>query len=119
MLTSNLTSPFQSGNRRARNQYLITSSELTTAGIVGGRQITALAFYVLTKNSTQAFTGYTISIGHTTATNLSTGFVAPTFTQVYSGDYTVPGTNNWFDIPFTTPFTWNGTDNLVVQICFR
>ena len=115
--TSNATSPFQSGSRRARNQFLITASELTTAGMVGNRQLTALAFNILTKNSTQAFTGYTISIGHSTATNLSSGFVSPSFTQVYSANYTVPGTG-WQTITFTTPFTWNGTDNLVVQVCF-
>jgi trimeric autotransporter adhesin len=115
--SSNATSPFQSGSRRARNQFLITASELTTASLVGNRQLTALAFNILTKNSTQAFTGYTISLGHTTATNLSTGFIAPTFTQVYNGNYTVPGTG-WQTITFSTPFTWNGTDNIVVQVCF-
>ena len=116
-INSSATSPFQSGSRRARNQFLISASELFTAGLVGNRQITALAFNVLTKNSTQPFTGYTVSLGHTTATNLSTGFVSPTFTQVYSANYTVPGTG-WQTIAFTTPFTWNGTDNIVVQICF-
>ena len=115
--TSNVTSPFQSGSRRARHQYLVTASELTTAGIVGNRQLTALAFNILTKNSALAFTGYTISLGHTSATNLSTGFVSPIFTQVYSANYTVPGTG-WQTIPFSTPFTWNGTDNLLVQVCF-
>jgi hypothetical protein len=115
--TSNATSPFQSGSRRAKNQFLITASELTNAGMVGNRQLTALAFNILTKNSTQAFTGYTVSIGHSTATNLSAGFVSPSFTQVYSADYTVPGTG-WQTITFSTPFTWNGTDNLVVQVCF-
>jgi len=115
--SSNATSPFQSGSRRARNQFLILASELTTAGLVGNKQLTALAFNILTKNSAQPFIGYTISIGHTTATNLSTGFISPTFIQVYTGNYTVPGTG-WQTITFSTPFTWNGTDNLVVQVCF-
>ena len=115
--SSNATSPFQSGSRRARNQYLITAAELTTAGLVGNRQITALAFNIITKNSAQAFTGYTISMGHSTANNLSSGFVSPTFTQVYSANYTVPGTG-WQTITFSTPFTWNGTDNIVLQVCF-
>ena len=116
-INSNATSPFQSASRRAKNQFLISASELTTAGMIGNRQLTALAFNVLTKNSTQAFTGYTISLGHTTSANLNTGFVSPAFTQVYSANYTVPGTG-WQTITFTSPFTWNGTDNLVVQVCF-
>ena len=115
--SSNVTSPFQSGNRRARNQYLVTAAELTTAGLVGNRNLTALAFDVLTKNSAQAFTGYTISLGHTAATNLSTGFISPTFIQVYSGNYTVTGTGMQ-TINFSTPFTWDGTSNIVVQVCF-
>jgi hypothetical protein len=113
---SNATSPFQAASRRARSQYLVTASELSAAGLVGNRQITALAFEVVTKSSTTSFTGYTISIGHTTATDLSTGFISPTFTQVYSNLYTsVAGTNT---ITFSTPFTWNGTNNIVVQVCF-
>jgi len=111
------SSPFQSGSRRARSQFLIYASELTSAGLVGNRQLTALAFNIVTKNSAQAFTGYTISIGHTSSTDLSGGFLSPTFTQVYNANYTVAGTG-WQTITFTTPFTWDGTSNLVVQVCF-
>ena len=111
------SSPFLSGSRRARSQFLISASELSVAGMVGNRQITALAFNIVAKNSTQAFTGYTISLGHTNSTDLSTGFVSPAFTQVYSGNYTVPGTG-WQTITFSTPFTWNGTSNIVAQVCF-
>jgi len=116
-INSSATSPFQSGSRRARNQFLVLASELSTSGVIGNRQLTAIAFNIITKNSTQAFTGYTISIGHTTSTNLSSGFISPTFTQVYNGNYTVPGTG-WQTITFSTAFTWNGTDNIVVQVCF-
>ena len=116
-INSSATSPFQSGDRRAKNQYLITASELTTAGLVGGRQITALAWNVISKSSTAAFTGFTISIGHTNSADLSAGFVSPTFTQVYSANYTVPATG-WQTITFATPFTWDGINNLLVQTCF-
>jgi len=116
-INSNVTSPFQSGSRRARMQYLITASELSAAGLVGNRQLTALAWNVISKSSTNPFTGFTISLAHTTATNLNSGFISPSFTQVYSANYTVPGTG-WQSISFTTPFTWNGTDNLLVQTCF-
>jgi hypothetical protein len=27
---------------------------------------------------------------------------------------TIPANIGWFDIPFSTPFTWNGTDNIMV-----
>jgi trimeric autotransporter adhesin len=114
---SNLTTPFQSGSRRARNQFIIQASELTTAGLVGGRQITSLSWNVVTKSSTAAFTGFTVSMAHTAAANLNAGYISPTFTQVYSNNYTVAGTG-WQTITFTAPFTWDGTSNLVVQTCF-
>src|SRR6185436_3205968 len=69
-INSSATSPFQSGSRRAKSQYIITAAELSAAGMVGKRQITALAFNVITKNSSAAFTGYTIAMANTSATNL-------------------------------------------------
>ncbi len=115
-INSSATSPFQSGSRKARSQYIIASAELIAAGLVANRQITALEFNIITKNSTQAFTGYTISMANTSTTNLGSGFISPTFTQVYNNNYTVPGTG-WQTITFTTPFTWDGA-NLLVQVCF-
>ena len=116
-VNSDATSPFQSAAKRAKSQYLITASELTTAGLVGNRQITALSFTVISKTSSQAYKGYTISMGNTTATNVGSGFISPTFTQVYSADYTVPGTG-LRTITFSAPFTWDGTSNIVVQVCW-
>ena len=115
-VNSSFTSPFQSANKRAKSQFLITASELSAAGLVGGRQITALAWYIITKATTNAFNGFTISMGHTTATDLGTGYLTPTFTQVFSGSHTTA--TGWQTITFSTPFTWNGTSNLLVQTCF-
>ena len=115
-VNSNMTSPFQSANKRAKSQFLITASELSAAGLVGGRQITALAWYIITKATTNAFNGFTISMGHTNVTDLNTGYLTPTFTQVYSGSYTTA--TGWQTITFSTPFTWDGTSNLLVQTCF-
>ncbi|MCI0473390.1 MAG: T9SS type A sorting domain-containing protein, partial [Ignavibacteria bacterium] len=39
-------------------------------------------------------------------------------TTAYSGTYTVPGTG-WQEITLTTPFYWNGTNSLLVEICFN
>jgi len=115
-INSSATSPFQSGSRRAKSQYIITAAELSAAGMVGNRQITALAFNVITKSSTAAFTGYTISMANTSGTNLGSGFDATSLTQVYSNNFTTAA--GWNTITLTTPFTWNGTSNLLVNICF-
>jgi hypothetical protein len=46
-----------------------------------------------------------------------TGFVTTGWTNVYNGTYTVPGTG-WQDITLTTPFNWNGTQSILVEVCF-
>jgi len=116
-INSSATSPFQGGNKRAKSQFIITASELSAAGLIGNRQITALAWNIITNGSTSAYTGFTISMANTATTNLNSGFVLPSLTQVYSNNYTVPATG-WQSITFTTPFTWDGTSNLLVQTCF-
>jgi hypothetical protein len=115
-INSSATSPFQSGSRRAKSQYIISAGELIAAGLVSNRQITALAFNVITKNSTAAFTGFTISMANTSTTNLSTGFDATSVTQVYSNNLTTA--TGWNTITLSTPFTWDGSNNLLVQVCF-
>ncbi len=115
-VTSNLTSPFFSSNKMARTQYIITASEMTTAGIMPNVPITSVSFNVTQKNSTIPFTGYTVSMANTNFADLSSNFVTAGFTQVYSNDYTtVMGTNT---IPFTTNFVWDGTSNVAMNVCF-
>ncbi len=116
-INSSVTSPFQGGNNRAKSQYIITAAELTAAGLVGNKQITALDWNVITIGSTSAYTGFTISMANTLTANLNSGFISPSLTQVYSNNYTVTATG-WQTIAFTTPFTWDGTSNLLIQTCF-
>ena len=116
-INSSATSPFQGGNKKARSQYIITASELSAAGLVGNRQITALAWNVVTNSSTAAYAGFTISMANTATANLNSGFISPSLTQVYSNNYTVSATG-WQTITFTTPFTWDGTSNILIQTCF-
>ncbi len=113
--TSNLTSAFPGANRRGHAQYLLTAAELTAAGVRAGAPINQIGFNITTKNSTGPFVNYTIRMGNTLLSNLSAGFTtAPT--TVYTGNHTtVAGLDS---IDFTTPFTWDGTSNVVVEICY-
>lgn len=113
-LTSN--SPFRADRSKFRVQYLFTASELSSAGIYAAGYIKSMTINVTTKNSSQPYTGFTISMTNTTATNLSTGFTGGLLTQVYSANYSsVSGTNLF---TFTTPFYWDGVSNLLVNICY-
>ena len=61
-----------------------------------------------------------IYLGHTNKSDFSNSEWIPysDLTLVYSGDITFSneGDNYWFDIPLTTAFDYNGTDNLVLAV---
>ena len=109
-----LPQPFRGSYRDAHTQLLYSASELTALGLSTG-QITSLGFTVVTKNSTQPYTGFTIGLKNTATTALSTGTFETGATQVYSANYsTVLGLNT---LPITS-FTWDGVSNVLVDLCY-
>lgn len=113
---SNLTSPFRSDSKRGRSQFIVTAAELSAFGVRPNVPITNLSVKVLTKNSTQAFSGYTISMANTAASDVTASFISEALTQVYSADYTTVAGINSFALSPT--FTWDGTSNIAIQVCF-
>jgi hypothetical protein len=108
--------PFSQYYESARTQYLITAADISAAGLTAG-SFGTMAFNVSTKSSTKLYNGYTIGLANTTATSLATGFLAPTFTTVYGpASYNSASGSNVF--PLTGGFAWDGTSNIVVQVCF-
>ncbi len=110
-------SPFRGAQARFRLQNLWTASELIAAGFTSARNFTSMTLYVSTKSSIIPYTGFTISMGNTSATNLGSGYIGPTFTTVYPATSysTVAGANLF---TFTTPFTWDGVSNIVIEYCW-
>lgn len=107
-------SPVNPNTRNFRYQVLYTAAEIQAAGGVAGN-ISRLAWNVQQGNFT-AMTGYTIKMGHTTASSLGSHNTNAT-TQVYSASYTASSTG-FTDLNFSTPFNWNGTSNIVVEVCY-
>ena len=107
---------FRSNRLKHRLQTLFTASELQAQGLNVASNITAMTVRVVTKNSTQSFKGFTISMANTSATNLSSGFAGGSFTTVYSGNYSSVVGNNLFN--FSSSFAWDGVSNIVLQFCF-
>lgn len=102
-------------NNRGRVQCLYLASELQNVGLKAG-SINAVKFTVSTKNSSGSYTGFTVSMANSSNTTLNSGFTATGLTQVYTGNLTTAvGVNT---INLTTPFTWDGTSNIVVQFCY-
>ncbi|MBK6990182.1 MAG: hypothetical protein IPH33_19135 [Bacteroidetes bacterium] len=108
--------PYRSGNgtgNQIHSQMLVLASELTAAGVAPG-PITSLAF--TTSSSTGTVSNFTIDMAHTAATSLTTTYLTPTMTNVYSlASFTpVAGLNVH---TFSTPFNWNGTSNILINTC--
>lgn len=99
----------------AKHQILIRASELTAEGAVAGN-ITQVGFYVETPSGT-ALQGLTINMGHTLVNDLTTIFETGLTTVYTTTSFT--DVNGWNDHTLTTPFTWNGTMNIVVEVCFN
>ena len=115
--TCNLTSAFPGANRRSRTQYILSAAEMAAAGVRAGVPITQIGFTLTTKSSTTPFVGYAISMANTSATDVSTAFVGTGLVNV------VPAANHTTNLGldtlnFTTSFTWDGTSNVMVQVCY-
>ena len=115
-VTSGGQSCFFSSNTKHKIQYLVTKAELNAAGITSAATLNSLKFRVITKNSTKPFSGFTVSLGNTTTSSF-TGYDSPSFTQVFSGAYSTVAGNN--TINFSSNFSWDGTSNIVVNICYQ
>jgi len=99
-----------------RTQMLFTAAELNAAGIGVNSAFTKIGFNVLTA-SAQAMSGFNVKFQATAQTSL-TGFVTTgTWFTGFSGSYTVPGTGIQ-DITMTNPYLWNGTSNVIIEICY-
>jgi trimeric autotransporter adhesin len=106
--------PLQDWYEGSRAQYLYRASELTAAGM-GPGSISSLKFNVTNLNT---FSGdiqeMQIKIGGTSSATLTNTWEA--VTPIFGPVNYVPtlGINTF---TFTTPFFWNGTDNIVVEVC--
>lgn len=98
-----------------RVQYIILASELSSAGLTPSSNITALGFNV-TSSSGDPLNGFSIKMGHT-ALGAHPGGVLPTSTTCFSQAVSAP-TLGWNTYTFATSFIWNGSDNIVVEVCF-
>jgi len=111
-------SPFGNWYWGAKQQFLYTAAEMTAAGFAAGT-INSLAFNVTTPVTT-TLTDYTILMKNTTVTALTTTFETGLTQVFYSAAYTPSAqtgfANNTFNI---TPFNWDGTSNVLIEICFN
>ncbi len=102
-----------------RVQLLYKASELLAQGFTAG-PITGMEFNIGTKGSTRPFNNLTIKMGGTTTANLYNGAsitVIGGLTTV-KNPFTYSTILGFNSFTFDASYTWNGTDNLVVEVCY-
>ncbi len=106
-----------SAANQSRVQYLISKTELNAAGINSATNLTSLGFNVTTAG-TGTISNYTISMTNTNLTVLNATYQTPTFTTVFTGTNILPvsGINTH---TFSSPFAWDGTSNILINICHQ
>jgi hypothetical protein len=100
-----------------KQQYLYTADEILNSGGMPG-EINQIGFDVSQLNTIGTLLGWTVSIKSTAVTSLSSFDLTTTgWTEVFNGSVTpTPG---WNVQDFSTPFVWNGTSNVLVDICYN
>jgi len=102
-----------------RYQVVYTAAELTAAGLPSGATLTGLGWAVTEDYGGGNLSNYTIRLAHTTATN-SAAHDASTLTEVkaaFSYNPTVTGNGAFDVINFDSNFSWDGTSNILVDVC--
>lgn len=99
----------------ARHQFIYRVSELTAAGVTAGI-IDRFGFNVTALNTSGIHTGFNISMKNSTTDNLTAWETG--LTQVFNPVNYQP-VAGWNLHNLDTPFTWDGTSNIIVEVCFN
>jgi len=95
-----------------KGQYLITAAELSAAGIKAG-SINSVAFEVTSAGAT--LQGFTVQMGTTALTTFPTPVSILGGLSTVVNNVTVTPVVGVNTLPFSTPFNWDGTSNIVVS----
>ncbi|MDZ4667519.1 MAG: LamG-like jellyroll fold domain-containing protein [bacterium] len=111
--TANITHAIKTNENSGKSQFIYTAAELSAAGLTAG-QIQSI---ILNAQNAATANFLKVKIKHTNAQNLTNGMVDPNnLTEVFNSDYSFNiGSNR---IPFKTAFTWNGTQNILIEFSF-
>jgi len=114
--TSQYQHPFYTYYEDGRSQYIYLASEMT--GLIAG-PITKLDMNFYSAGTGYPMAGFYLKMQNTTMTYNQTAFVESGWTDVYyNPSYVIPGTG-WQTFVFNlNNFIWDGTSNIIVQVCW-
>ncbi|MFB3844138.1 MAG: C25 family cysteine peptidase [Candidatus Cloacimonadaceae bacterium] len=117
-ITGNSTpSPINIWYKSLHGQSVYTRAELNATGIYGPTNIIRVGFYVATA-PIYALPNFIVRMKHTSASNVSSWQTADNMVTVYSSTSYMPTAGGYDLLTLTTPFQWNGTDNIVIDTAF-
>lgn len=116
LVTSNVgTSPANINFRSSRSQMVYTAAELNAAGAFAGNLL-KLGFYIEEAPS-YGLPDFSIKMKHTAASDVSVHDGGP-FQEVYFNPSYTPTAGGFDLLTLNVPFLWNGTDNILIDVCF-
>ncbi|MFK7950417.1 MAG: fibronectin type III domain-containing protein, partial [Saprospiraceae bacterium] len=99
-------------------QTIYTVPELQAAGFASGATIQEIGWNIVGA-PLYALPGYTISMGHTSNNTSSVAnYVSTGLTQVYNNANYAPPAGGFDMLPLSSPFLWNGSQSIVIDICY-
>ena len=111
-------SPVNVYYKSLHGQSIYTAAELNSAGMVGAQNITQIGFNI-TGLPTVAMPNFVVRMKHTTATNVASAWVNVDASNiVYSSASYYPTQTGYNMYTLSTPFAWNGTDNILIDTAF-
>jgi len=111
--------PYSSYYEGVRKQYLLLAAELQALGMVAGN-INSLSFQVTASGAgTYPQLNYTMKMAHTNNTEITGTYGTPSenWIIVYSNPSEPAPPVGWKTHEFITPFIWNGSSNVLIDIC--
>ena len=101
-----------------RQQYLVRASELLAAGLEPGI-LNEIAFITgSTIGNPATLNGYTIRLAQVPNQALTAAMLTPSLTTVFGPVNYTPVLNSINRHAFSTPFTWDGSSSILIDICF-
>jgi trimeric autotransporter adhesin len=109
--------PLQSYYGGSKQQMIVLASELTGLGMGNGSEISSIAYNLIAAETGRTLQNLQVKMSHTaTSAFASTTFLAAGTVVRTAANLSV--TTGWNTIPLDANFTWNGIDNLLIEINF-
>lgn len=115
--STSVASPINVYYKSMHGQSIYTASELNAAGMIGGVNISQLGFYVDSAPA-YAMPDFIVRMKHTGDCDVINWQTANDMQTVYTNAAYLPGAGGYQMLTLSSPFLWNGVDNIVIDTAF-